>query len=305
MKDVHSTIGSDVVISPLVKKFETLLDLFDHDDRDYFALVDPDYNFLALNTLFKTYLEATVGQVEGSSIKSFVEEDEFVEYLDPSLIRCFLGETVKSNHAVINHFCANDRFFDFSCYPIKNDAGIVEAAMVVFHDVTRNKVTERKLRQLAHLDPLTQLPNLRFIDFQLRKIQAQSLRDGSGFSVVFIDFDRFKQVNDQNGHSVGDQVLIEFARRLRSKLRGGEYISRIGGDEFLVVIREALDDNQKVALVDRLRAATRLPMNVSGGKTVELEISIGIAVWPVDGNSLEELKNVADMRMYADKQHVG
>ncbi len=302
MRNVHGTMGSEETFSPLVKKFESLLDLFDQDDRDYFALIDIEYNFLSLNKLFRTYLEATFGQVDGVDIKSFLDEEEFLEHLDPALTRCFLGETVKSNHAVINHFCTNDRFFDFSCYPIKGDSGHVEAAMVVFHDVTRNKVTERKLRQLAHLDPLTQLPNLRFIDFQLRKIQAQSLRDGSGFSVVFIDFDRFKQVNDQNGHSVGDQVLIEFARRLRSKLRGGEYISRIGGDEFLVVIREALDEEQKLALVDRLRAATRLPMSVSGGKTVELEISIGIAVWPVDGNSLEELKNVADIRMYADKQ---
>ncbi|GAB2200369.1 GGDEF domain-containing protein [Sessilibacter sp. MAH4] len=300
MTSLQGSSNVDLLVSHLHHKFQEMLSVFDGDPRDYFVLLDSASVCLSGNKLFTDLLIRCNLPRNNVGIHLLIEELDYEDHLLPAIDQCLDGATVKSNQSITVKEARN-KFFDYSCYPIRIAGGEVAGVFLILHDVSRSKVAERKLRQLAHLDPLTQLLNLRFIDFQLRKIQAQSARDGTGFSVVFIDFDRFKKVNDENGHSVGDQVLIEFARRLRSKLRGGEYISRIGGDEFLVVIREALDESQKQSLTRRLRLATRAPMTVAGGKKVDIDISIGIAVWPIDGHTLEDLKTVADMRMYADK----
>jgi len=277
--------------------------MFDGDQRNFYAIIDRSFAFTAVNALFERHLNKTKEQIIGMPLALMFAEDTFDNFIMPALEVCVAGETVTVHERLVSR--SDDSGwagqFDITFLPVTLANGS-DGIMVTCHNVSRHRANERKLRQLAHLDPLTQMPNLRFIDYQLRKLRVQGRRDGRGFSVVFIDFDQFKQINDVHGHLAGDQLLIEFSRRLRSKLRGGEHIGRIGGDEFLVIIREPLDDRQQAGLAERLKQIVASPFRVGSGQLIRLGISVGISVWPSDGDTLESLKSLADSRMYADKK---
>ena len=289
--------------SSLAKCFEnSFLSLFDADDRNFYALLDSQGTFLDVNQRFERHFSCSKKQILGTHLSSFFR------ILDNDLSAVEIIQRVADGELVRSQLTLEEDALclEVSCMRVtlgsSNEAEGRFAIVLSGHDITAIKNTERSLRQLAHLDPLTQLPNLRFIDYQLRKLQAQGHREGRGFTVVFIDFDQFKAINDVHGHLAGDQVLIEFSRRLRSRLRGGEHVGRIGGVEFLVVIREALCERSCLALTERLKNVVSTPFDLGENSQVELSISVGISVWPNDGDSLLELKRLADSRMYADKQ---
>ncbi|BFM09384.1 GGDEF domain-containing protein [Halioxenophilus aromaticivorans] len=277
--------------------------MFDGDQRNFYALVDSSYAFIAVNALFERHLQKPKENIIGMPLALMFEESTFDNYIMSAMQACMAGESITVHERLLSKFDTSGvaGHFDITFLPVTLANG-ENGIMMSCHDVSRYKANERKLRQLAHLDPLTQMPNLRFIDYQLRKLRAQGSRDGAGFSVVFIDFDQFKKINDVHGHLAGDQVLIEFSRRLRTKLRGGEHIGRIGGDEFLVIIREPLDADQQVSLAQRLKQIVASPFRIGEGKLVQLGISVGVAVWPHDGDTLDSLKQLADSRMYEDKK---
>lgn len=280
---------------------QAMFSAFNADQHNVYALVDGSGRVVAANHRLRDLVAGLQDQSTLLSLRRLFGES-YSDEIEPLVQVCLAGEAQKTSHRVFAQ-----RADDSSAIPVDLSflpyaLGDAQYALVIGHDISRHKNLERKLRQMAHLDPLTQLPNLRFIDYQLRKLKAQSSRDGSGFSVVFIDFNHFKKINDTYGHAAGDQVLIEFSRRLRTKLRAGEHIARIGGDEFLVVVRESLDDEQKEALVSRLKSLVARPFSAGAGQVVPLGISVGVATWPLDGGSLEELKQLADARMYIDKQ---
>lgn len=276
--------------------------MFDGDQRNFYALIDGSYAFVAVNALFERHLQKSKDQIIGMPLALLFDEATFDNYIMSAIQACVAGESITVHERILSKSDPSGvaGHFDITFLPVSLENGD-NGIMMSCHDVTRYKANERKLRQLAHLDPLTQMPNLRFIDYQLRKLRAQGSRDGAGFSVVFIDFDQFKKINDEHGHLAGDQVLIEFSRRLRRKLRGGEHIGRIGGDEFLIIIREPLDEPQKASLAERLKQVVISPFRVGDGKLVQLGISVGVAVWPHDGDTLDSLKQLADSRMYEDK----
>ncbi|WP_317932431.1 diguanylate cyclase [Halioxenophilus sp. WMMB6] len=278
------------------------LALFDADERNMYVLVDQCARIVACNKRVAEQLGRPKAEVPGVALYELFADSEYQSITEPALAACMAGEVTNASQRfrLDSESPEYVGYFEVSYLPVALDSG-EPGILVTCHDVTRLKQNERKLRQLAHLDPLTQLPNLRFIDYQLRKLQSLGLREGRGFTVVFIDFDQFKYINDVYGHLAGDQVLIEFSRRLRGKLRGGEHIGRIGGDEFLIVIREALQESQQRALSRRLKEIVARPFEVGNGDKVLLGISVGSSVWPIDGDSLEDLKRLADERMYANK----
>jgi diguanylate cyclase (GGDEF)-like protein len=132
-------------------------------------------------------------------------------------------------------------------------------------------------------------------------------RNGTGkeplrFTLLFVDLDRFKQVNDEHGHDAGDKVLIEITRRLKAALRGYDDVARFGGDEFVVYLHGI--DNQRAidAVCEKLRMVVELPIDTGGGLTVEVGASIGVAKFPSDGSDIDTLMKVADMRMFNAKK---
>ncbi|GLS25789.1 GGDEF domain-containing protein [Marinibactrum halimedae] len=270
--------------------------------EDFFAVIDREGCFVAVNANFARAYQSTEELIIGRNIRDIMEEEEFERLFHPYLNECFTGTDV--HHSSNFDFPGLDEsmHMDVGYYPLFDESGEVHAVLLTFHDVTTFKNMERKLRQLAHLDPLTQMPNLRFIDYQLNKLQARCERQGEGFSLLYIDFNQFKSINDEYGHNAGDQVLVEFGRRLRSTLRRGEFISRIGGDEFLVVVSEQLSEEAGIALQERIKSMLYEPITITSTLKLRVSVSVGMAVWPTDGRDLATLKAIADERMYRDKK---
>ena len=193
-------------------------------------------------------------------------------------------------------------------------------------DITSRKETEQRIRRLAYYDSLTALPNREsFHELVEEAVQASSGRDQS-LALLFLDVDRFKQVNDSLGHAYGDELLVQVADRLRSAVRGsdrvarregmaterstspgshrGTSISRLGGDEFTILLQD-LDHAQDAARVARrvLHLMSR-PFKIRG-RELFVGASVGIAVWPEDGADGEALIRSADIAMYHAKGRGG
>jgi diguanylate cyclase (GGDEF)-like protein len=166
----------------------------------------------------------------------------------------------------------------------------------------RRLVMERQLQTLAWFDALTGLPNRAQLSKETQRILTDARRDSSQFAILFIDLDRFKRVNDTQGHSAGDEVLGEIARRLRRYVRSEDVIGRLGGDEFLVVLQYC--DVQRAAQVaGRMLQALYQPITVNAkyDTNITLSASIGVSLYPHDGEDTDTLLRNADMAMYKAK----
>jgi diguanylate cyclase (GGDEF)-like protein len=170
----------------------------------------------------------------------------------------------------------------------------------VSQDITEKKHSEEKIWQQANFDPLTGLPNRRMFQDRLKYEIKKSHRDGLPLALMFIDLDKFKEVNDTLGHDKGDILLTEAARRIARCVRESDTVARLGGDEFTVILSE-LEDTGSVeriahAIINSLVAPFQL-----GEDSAFVSASIGITLYPNDATNLETLMSYADQAMYASK----
>jgi len=183
---------------------------------------------------------------------------------------------------------------------VRDDDGTITHYVGVFSDITKVKESQAKLDHLAHHDPLTALPNrLLFHDRLLHALQRAS-REHEQLAILFIDLDRFKNVNDTLGHHVGDELLKQVAIALSGKLRDGDTLARLGGDEFIVLL-EGIDGAFGAGHVaEKLMAMFEQPFTVSD---YELFVtgSVGISMYPNDATDLNMLIRNADVAMYQAK----
>jgi diguanylate cyclase (GGDEF)-like protein len=157
-----------------------------------------------------------------------------------------------------------------------------------------------ELRRVARHDQLTGLPNRMLFWDRLNQRLTQSERRSEDFAVLFIDLDGFKGVNDTWGHSVGDQLLVRVADRIRSRLRTGDSAARIGGDEFLVLLDEVDSAESALGIAHRLCADLEAPFDIASTKR-GVSATIGVAIGPANMASADELVNAADAAMYSAK----
>ena len=186
---------------------------------------------------------------------------------------------------------------------IRNEAGEVDHYCALFNDITKHKQNQEQLHHQTYHDALTGLPNrLLFMDRLGLSIQTAQRLD-MRIAVMFIDLDRFKLINDTLGHQQGDQLLKEVAKRLYEIVGEQDIVSRMGGDEFTVILQdvEQIEDAAKVA-EQILQSFADAPFQLVGQEYF-LSPSIGIAIYPEDGTEIEELIRNADTAMYRAKEH--
>lgn len=173
----------------------------------------------------------------------------------------------------------------------------------VMVNITERKQIEERVQRLAFYDSLTGLPNRALCVDRLKQALATAERHDQHMALLFIDLDRFKEINDTQGHDVGDMVLIEAARRFQVALRQDETLARLGGDEFVVIVVDATP-SAVTMVAERLQSVLSAPLELSGVKFT-LNASIGIAFYPEDGATPDELFKHADIAMYRAKSAGG
>ena len=186
---------------------------------------------------------------------------------------------------------------------VRDAAGEPSHVISIASDVSEQKLQAARIEQLAFYDSLTGLPNRALFLNRLEQILTAARRHGNKGAILFLDLDRFKEINDSQGHAVGDLALAEVSRRLLKAARREETLARLGGDEF-VLIAEGADVESAILVATRLQQALSTPLEVGGNAHV-VGASIGIAFYPEDGDRSEDLIRRTDIAMYQAKAEGG
>jgi diguanylate cyclase (GGDEF)-like protein/PAS domain S-box-containing protein len=168
-------------------------------------------------------------------------------------------------------------------------------------DITQAKNNEQTLEAVAQHDELTQLPNRRMLQEGLQTAIATAQRTGGQIAICYLDLDGFKAVNDQYGHTAGDRVLRVCAQRMTECVRASDLVTRVGGDEFILLLCEYGTDPDYATVLERLLAAVRRPILIEDGHTVVVKASIGVSFYPQHGDQVDTLVALADEAMYEAK----
>ena len=193
---------------------------------------------------------------------------------------------------------------DETIAPVVGDDNEVEAFVATGRDVTERMHLEQRLRELAYHDPLTRLPNRTHLWDRLSEAIRHAERTGRGLAVLFLDLDRFKDINDALGHAAGDEVLRKVGARIAERLRRRDSIGRHGGDELLVVLEDVEGSETVERVVLKILEAVRAPIEFNGDP-LAVSASIGVANYPESGTTPDALVSAADAAMYEAKEAGG
>ncbi|WP_198162707.1 sensor domain-containing diguanylate cyclase [Halobacillus mangrovi] len=198
------------------------------------------------------------------------------------------------------------RRFDGRLVDVELNSGLIVRGNRELTQITCRNVTERRrqlneLKEMAYYDQLTQVYNRRYFFDQLQREIENTDENSSLLSVLFIDLDNFKEINDHYGHQIGDEVLIIFTKRVKQMLRVTDTFSRLGGDEFVVILSNLKSTEVPPRIADRMMEKIIQPITINGF-TLFISVSIGIASYPEHGGNLEMLMTNADHALYEAKK---
>ena len=236
------------------------------------SYLDAERRFQFGNATFLTWLGADPAKLAGKYIVDIIGEQAFEErrvYID----RGFEGETV--NFDITTVALGVRRVLHTVYVPHFSSTGTVDGLYTISTDVTILKDAERDLAALARVDTLTNLPNRRQLDERLDDALARHQRTSQPLALMFIDVDNFKGINDSLGHSAGDEVLVQFASRLKKSVRKTDSVARYAGDEFVILIDGFKGPSELAAIAKKILASVRKPMAV-GAMSLHVTASIGI-----------------------------
>ncbi|GAA0700023.1 hypothetical protein GCM10009104_31100 [Marinobacterium maritimum] len=184
---------------------------------------------------------------------------------------------------------------------VRDELGNITQFIGISDDITDNKAATARIEFLAYHDPLTELPNRQLARDRLEQAMARTRREEDGhFALLFVDLDQFKGINDALGHTVGDGLIRAAAERLQESVRETDTVSRQGGDEFLIMLTGDVEMHTVSRVCSKLLAALSRPFNVDG-HTLSVSASIGVSMYPDDGEDFDTLMKKADMAMYSAK----
>ena len=188
--------------------------------------------------------------------------------------------------------------------PLHDESGAVIGLVGITREINEIRQTEVALQHLATHDTLTDLPNRFLLVDRLSQLLARAQRSGTVFAVLFMDIDRFKEVNDTLGHEVGDLLLRAVAQRLSKSVRQSDTVARIGGDEFVIMLETVHDSRGADAVADTVRRALAKSFTIQK-QALNVSVSIGISFYPENGEDADMLLRAADYAMYLAKREGG
>jgi diguanylate cyclase (GGDEF)-like protein/PAS domain S-box-containing protein len=283
----------------LRKNEEEQFKLMIRSSLDSFWVSDKRGNFLDVNYSFckltgytrEELLEMNLSELNSVDVKT--EDDPHIQAAIANgseryetLLRCKDGVFVSVEASVNFGDLYGGRLYCFS------------------RDITTRKQIDEKIHRLAHYDALTDLPNRRLLTDRLQRAIAHAKRNKLNLALMFIDLDKFKEVNDAVGHDGGDILLASAAKRLQLCMRDSDTLSRMGGDEFIVLLPSIAALEDAVFVAQKILNTLREPFNISG-QTHNISASIGISVFPENGTNEKMLISRADTAMYLVKHEGG
>jgi diguanylate cyclase (GGDEF)-like protein/PAS domain S-box-containing protein len=188
-----------------------------------------------------------------------------------------------------------------SAAPIHDRVGVVIGAVIVFHDVSAARAMSLQMTHSAQYDVVTTLPNRLLLNDRITQAITLARRQDRPIAVIFLDLDRFKYINDSLGHITGDKLLQSVSRRLLTSVRASDTVSRQGGDEFVILLSEITHSEHAATSAKKILLSLNSPHSI-GGKELHIDGSIGISVYPEDGEDAETLIKNADTAMYHAKE---
>jgi diguanylate cyclase (GGDEF)-like protein/PAS domain S-box-containing protein len=287
--------AAEVEVRERGEHFESLI----RHAADMIGVVGHDLRIRSVSPAIGSMLGYEPPAVEGAPFAMLVHPTDIREVIELfTRVIATPGESVTTELRLRHH----DGTSRLALVTLTSPLDSADSEIIVnLHDITTQRELEERLRHDAMHDALTGLLNRGAFLEALDRATARADREESELAILFIDLDGFKQINDQLGHQIGDQVLIEASTRLRDGLRAGETVGRLGGDEFIVLVEPMLHPGVPIEIADRLLASLGRP--IAGLESIDgLSASIGIAVRAPQRDDIEELLLLADEAMYTAKR---
>ena len=292
-------IAAELTQKPIEKELKLAAGVFDKS-VEAIIIADKNANILRVNPAFTRitgYAPEEVIDKNPSMWSSGVHDKVFYQQFWQALLAngSWQGE-------IINRKKNGEHYPTWQTITIvKDDSGKPIQFISIFSDISEKKQSEEQIYQLAHFDAVTRLPNRTSFHHQLESAIEQSKRHSANLSLLFLDVDNFKLINDTLGHSYGDQLLKEIAKRLKQVVRHEDCLSRPGGDEFTIILSNTRSDEDAALVSRKILDCLSRPVQLKNTEVI-VTVSIGISSYPNDGDSVSILLKNADSAMYRAKE---
>ena len=268
---------------------------------DMVVLLDPDGRVEFVNGAGVEAMELNDAGLVLGKHWSRLWRDESASVVAAALDRTARGETAR-----FRAFCKTSKgtpkWWDVVMAPMLDDQRNLKGLLTISRDVTQEREQSDQLRWASEHDALTQLPNRRAFQAHLQAATLRAMETGEQIGLLLIDLDHFKHVNDSLGHSVGDELLRIIADRLRNAVRDGDFVARIGGDEFAMIVERVTSPESLLRLGKKVVTRMESPVRAAG-RVLQAGASIGGALFPVNARCANSLFTSADTALYALKQN--
>ena len=266
---------------------------------DYVSYVDTDLTYRFCNKVYSTESGQPIDTFIGKHVVAYVGKQGLAK-IQPHVDRVLRGVNVSYDDH-IDYRYQTQQDVEVRYTPHKYPDNSVQGFSVYVRNITAQRRAEEMLLRQAQHDPLTDLPNRTLFNKRLAQAMSRAKRINGRLAIMFIDLDGFKQVNDEMGHEVGDQVLQDVADTLVEHLRVNDTLARIGGDEFVLLVEDLQGERQVECLANKLIDSVAM-LETPALNQMKIGSSIGIALYPDHAENASELLNRADEGMYEAKR---
>lgn len=291
----HGHIRDITELQRALERVRTAASVFEAS-RDGIVISDADYGFRTVNRAFERLTGYPAREIHGHTLTTLLPEKDREQ--TAAKILSILETDGHWNGELFIRKKSGETFpAELSISAVRDDEGRLSHYVTLLTDITLRKAQEHRLGKIASHDPLTGVGNRRMADERLRHALALAQHSGAKFAACMLDLDDFKPINDRWGHDAGDHVLKTIARRLQDLIRSEDCVCRMGGDEFLIILREP----QGESVFERILESVRIPIRIEAG-IVRVSASLGVTLVDADcTNDADDLLRRADRAVYAAK----